>query len=71
MHQQIIETNKSLLKRQDFTIILCIVHVLDDPFTIVIFQCNISNNRIVFCCNNRNAHFQYRPTLVRNILVLK
>ena len=30
MHQQTIEINKSLLKRQDFTIVSCIAHVLDD-----------------------------------------
>ena len=44
----------------------CIVHVLDDAvlhFYSKIFQCNISNNCIVFCYNNCNAHFQYRPTL--------
>ena len=43
------------------------MHLLDDAL-LYLLQQNVlmqySNNHNVFCSNNRNALFQYRPTLI-------
>ena len=41
----------------------CTYWVITYPFVI---RCN---NRITSSCNNRNEHFQYRPTLIDTILL--
>ena len=44
------------------------IHLLDDALLYLLRQnvlVQYGNNPNVFCCNNLNALFQYRPTLVK------
>ena len=76
--QNYTETNNIifLLSDQVFVIFMTFIHdtkMLDDPLlhfmaaNIYIIYIYIGNNCNVFCCINRKALFQYRPTLLGHV----